>query len=81
MDIIGPYAKPELFSETCWDRPVQPLQKDEYFVAGDNGFRSVDSRVWNSLQEQYIFGVVRWIVWPLQDFGPVPKGQIFYVDK
>lgn len=82
VDITGPYARPDLFSASSWDRPAeQRLGGNEYFVAGDNGFRSVDSRVWGPLNGKYIFGTAKWVVWPLQDFGPVKPGQIFNIEK
>ena len=76
FDIVGPYAQPELFPAGSWERPPKPLSRNEYFVAGDNGYRSVDSRVWGPLQDSYIIGTAQWIVWPPQDFGPIPPGQI-----
>jgi len=81
FDVIGPYARPELFQPSSWDRPPQKLEKTEYFVAGDNGFRSVDSRVWGPLKQKYIVGTAKWVLWPPQDFGPVKSGQIAEVTK
>lgn len=82
VDIIGPYSRPEVFPESSWDRPAEkPLSKREYFVAGDNGFRSVDSRVWGPLQEKYIFGKAQFVVWPIQDFGPVKEGKMYDIEK
>ncbi len=52
------------------------LAKDEYFVAGDNGFRSVDSRVWGPLKRKYIFGTAQWVVFPLKHFGRIPDGPL-----
>lgn len=52
------------------------LAKDEYFVAGDNGFRSVDSRVWGPLKRKYLFGTAQWVVFPLQHFGRIPGGPL-----
>jgi signal peptidase I len=84
VDVVGPYSRPDLFPPSSWDRQADiksPLKKNEYFVAGDNGYRSVDSRVWGPLKEKYIFGTAKWIVWPLQDFGPVQSGQISNIEK
>jgi len=53
---------------------VQTLAKGEYFVAGDNGFRSIDSRVWGPLKQQYIFGTANWIIYPMTHFGPISPG-------
>lgn len=82
VDIVGPYSRPEAFPASSWDRPAEvPLGRREYFVAGDNGFRSVDSRVWGPLKQKYIFGKAQWIIWPLEDFGPVKSGQISTITK
>ena len=84
VDVTGAYAKPELFSESSWNRPADktmPLTQNEYFVAGDNGYRSVDSRVWGPLKKKYIFGTAKWILLPFSDFGPLPEGQIYEVEK
>jgi len=81
VNIVGPYAKPDFFSKSSWDRPLEPLGRNKLFVTGDNGFRSVDSRVWGALDAKQVFGAARWVVWPIQDFGPIKEGQIFYIEK
>ena len=81
FDVIGPYARPEIFSADSWNRPPTTLGKKEYFVAGDNGYRSVDSRVWGPLQQKYLIGTAQWVVWPLDHFGPIPPGPISEVTK
>jgi len=81
FDVTGPYARPEVFSSDSWNRPLQTLGKKEYFVAGDNGYRSVDSRVWGPLQQKYLIGTAQWVVWPLDHFGPIPPGPISEVTK
>eukprot|EP00980_Cylindrotheca_fusiformis_P022773 scaffold9735_cov106-Cylindrotheca_fusiformis.AAC.3 len=82
FDVIGPYVRPEVFPASSWNRPATTvLRKKEYFVAGDNGYRSVDSRVWGPLQQKYIVGTAQWVLWPLNNFGPVPPGQISEVIK
>ena len=81
VDIVGPYAQPLVFSESSWNRSPEPLGRNQWFVAGDNGFRSVDSRVWGPLDGKYIYGAARWVVWPLQDFGPIKGGQISTIEK
>lgn len=62
------------------DEDVQTLSKGEYFVAGDNGFRSVDSRVWGPLKQKYIFGTADWVIYPMKHFGPIQPGP-FSVEK
>jgi len=81
VDIIGPYSRPDIFPASSWDRPASMLGRNEYFVVGDNGFRSVDSRVWGPLKERYIFGKAQWIIWPMSDFGPIKPGQISTIEK
>jgi hypothetical protein len=58
------------------DRDVTrpPLPRGQYFVAGDNGYRSVDSRVWGPLKENYIFGTADWVIYPMSHFGPIRPG-------
>ena len=81
VDIVGPYSQPAAFSESSWNRSPEKLGKNQWFAAGDNGYRSVDSRVWGPLDGKYIFGSARWVCWPLQDFGPIKDGQIFDIEK
>jgi len=52
------------------------LGKNEFFVAGDNGYRSVDSRVWGPLNRQNIFGTAQFIVFPPSHFGRISNGNI-----
>merc|ERR1712071_273988 len=77
VDVVGSYVRPDIFPSESWDHEPQRLDKNEFFVTGDNGFRSVDSRVWGNLNRKYIFGTAKLVVWPLQDFGPIPKGNIY----
>ena len=81
FDVVGAYSRQELFPASAWDRPAATLGPNEYFVAGDNGFRSVDSRVWGPLDGRYIAGTARMVLWPLEDFGPVRAGAISEVRR
>ena len=81
FDIVGPYSKPELFAEDSWDRPPSTLASNEYFVAGDNGYRSVDSRVWGPLKDKYIIGTAKLRIWPLKEFGLIAPGPMQEIVK
>ncbi|GMI32573.1 hypothetical protein TrCOL_g871 [Triparma columacea] len=81
FDVVGPYARPEIFPKSSWDRPPEELKRGEYFVSGDNGFRSVDSRVWGPLEGKYVIGKARCIVWPLDQVGMIKPGEIIEVVK
>ncbi len=47
------------------------LGNDDYFLMGDNRENSNDSRKWYPASKQDLIGPVRFIVWPLKDWGPV----------
>jgi len=93
VDITGAYSRPDVFTVESWNRikPTiqfgneetdnsQTLKKGEYFVAGDNGARSVDSRVWGPLQQKYIFGTAKCIIFPINHFGPIQPGPFTMED-
>eukprot|EP00986_Skeletonema_menzelii_P012408 scaffold6832_cov81-Skeletonema_menzelii.AAC.31 len=91
VDRTGEYSRPDVFADESWNR-VSPtinskideengrLDRGEYFVAGDNGFRSVDSRVWGPLKQKYLFGTAQWVIFPSNHFGPIQPGP-FAVEK
>ena len=91
VDRTGEYSRPDVFTDESWNR-VSPtintkideengrLDRGEYFVAGDNGFRSVDSRVWGPLKQKYLFGTAQWVIFPSNHFGPIQPGP-FAVEK
>lgn len=96
VDRTGEYSKPDIFPDESWNRvtptinanlgdaedkeQTSVLGKNEYFVAGDNGFRSVDSRVWGPLDRQYIFGTAQYILFPPQHFGRIANGNMAISD-
>lgn len=51
------------------------LGKDEYFLLGDNRGASADSRVFGSVGEDDIKGVVVFQFWPLSGVGKVSHGE------
>lgn len=67
-------------AESKPDDAQATLAKGQYFVAGDNGYRSVDSRVWGPMKEKYLFGTANWVIFPLEHFGPIKPGP-FVVEK
>ena len=90
VDRTGEYARPDVFPDESWNRVTptitfdsnveldgdksQILAKGQYFVAGDNGKRSVDSRVWGPLKDKYLFGTAKWVLLPPSHFGPIRPG-------
>lgn len=52
--------------------PLYKLQKNEYFVAGDNREVSSDSRIWGAAKKEDFFGKARTIVYPFSNFSYVP---------
>ena len=91
VDRTGEYSRPDVFADESWNR-ISPtintniheetdrLDRGEYFVAGDNGFRSVDSRVWGPLKQKYLFGTVQWVIFPANHFGAIQPGP-FVIEK
>jgi len=91
VDRTGEYSRPDMFDDESWNRisptintniheDTERLDRGEYFVAGDNGFRSVDSRVWGPLKQKYLFGTAQWVIFPANHFGPIQPGP-FSVEK
>lgn len=80
-NIVGPYSQPSAFPDSSWNRPPEKLAKNQYFVTGDNGYRSVDSRVWGPLEGKHVLGSAKLIIWPIQHVGPIKSGQIFEIEK
>lgn len=67
----NPIAEPYVSSETE-DMNIS-LSADEYFVLGDNRAESYDSRAedMGCIHSEQFLGRVRWILWPINRFGPV----------
>ena len=66
-----PLSEPYVSSETE-DMSIL-LGQDEYFVLGDNRAESYDSRAedMGCIRRDQFLGRARWILWPLDRFGPV----------
>ncbi|MGK0551447.1 signal peptidase I [Enterococcus faecalis] len=55
------------------DVPPIKVPADHYFVMGDNRRNSKDSRFIGSIKKETIFGDVKFVLWPLNRFGTLPK--------
>ena len=66
-----PLSEPYVTSET--DDMRITLGPNEYFVLGDNRAESYDSRAedMGCIRRDQFLGRARWILWPLNRFGPV----------
>jgi hypothetical protein len=88
VDRTGEYSFPDeswnrdkqSTSRSNADDDVHTLTKGQYFVAGNNGRRSMDSRVWGPLRGEYIFGTADWVIYPMNHFGPIAPGP-FSVER
>lgn len=49
------------------------MQKDEYFLLGDNRYNSSDSRDWNVAKKTDIIGRAKYVIFPLKRIKPVNK--------
>jgi len=54
----------------CTGHPIK-LEQDSYFVLGDNGLRSQDSRSIGAVGSSAVIGVARWIYWPPSRWRPL----------
>lgn len=66
----SPLSEPYVSSET--EDMTIALGPDEYFVLGDNRAESYDSRAedMGCIRRDRFLGRARWILWPLDRFGP-----------
>ena len=63
--------KDEFGHEVTYDIDKVKLNKDEYFVLGDNRPISLDSRVFGKIKKDEIKGTTSFIIYPFKKFGSV----------
>ena len=64
-----PYLSPGTITEPDMSRV---LQKDEYFLMGDNRENSNDSRIWGMANKRHLIGKAAFVIWPFDSFSKVP---------
>ncbi len=68
-----PLQEPYVPTEYADRRSYSPVhvEPDHYYVLGDRRESSNDSRVWGTVDRQFIYGKAVFVYWPFNDFGPV----------
>ncbi|MDA8344057.1 MAG: signal peptidase I [Thermaerobacter sp.] len=56
-----------------WNMPPFKVPKGDIFVLGDHRAESRDSRYFGPVSVNAVQGVAFWVIWPIQQFGPVPS--------
>ncbi|MFZ0962543.1 MAG: signal peptidase I [Terriglobia bacterium] len=62
-----PYVLPGYLDEQSY--PAVRVEPEHYFVLGDHRSSSNDSRVWGTVDRQYIYGKAVFVYWPLSQMG------------
>lgn len=57
---------------------IVSLDKDEYFVLGDNRNSSKDSRVFGAVERSFLIGRVLWRGWPFSRAGFIESAEYSY---
>jgi signal peptidase I len=62
-----PYVPPGYLDEQSY--PAVRVEPNHYYVLGDHRSSSNDSRVWGTVDRQYIYGRAVFVYWPLSQAG------------
>jgi len=62
-----PYVPPSYLDDQSY--PLVRVASNHYFVLGDHRSSSNDSRVWGTVDHQYIYGKAVFVYWPLSQAG------------
>ncbi len=69
IQLPAPLRIRTLVSKGAFGRGPVQLGKDEYFLLGDGGYLSRDSRVWGPIRSEFLRGKVIAVVWPWPRLG------------
>ncbi len=59
-------------TEDHWNMAPLKVPKGDIFVLGDHRAASEDSRFFGPVSVSAVQGVAFWVIWPLNQFGPIP---------
>ncbi len=62
-----PYVAPSYLDDQSY--AAVKVEPDHYFVLGDHRSSSNDSRVWGTVDRQFIYGKALLVYWPLSQWG------------
>lgn len=62
-----PYVPSEYLDHQSY--PTVSVEPNHYYVLGDHRESSNDSRVWGTVDGQYVYGKAVFVYWPFSEFG------------